>query len=63
MQRIPLDFLPEFEDSPKFPAGVSQLWLRIEIHSTFSRTNSCAAISELDFVEEYPTHQKLEEAR
>lgn len=59
MQRIPADFLPPTMLSPRFPYNVAIVWLRLEIESYYPgrRFRNRVAVSELDFIEDFPTHR------
>ena len=59
-QRIALD-LPAVAASPGFPINVAQLWLRTEFLDFYpgSEYPGKVAISEIDFIEDYPTHRNF----
>ncbi|MBE7438379.1 MAG: hypothetical protein HS115_08005 [Spirochaetales bacterium] len=59
-QHFPLD-LPAVPDSPVFPVHVAQLWLRLEFIDFYPGDvhHGRVAISEIDFVEVYPTHRNF----
>ncbi len=57
-QEIPLDFMPPIESSRRFPENISQVWIRLEIQDLYygRKYPDRVAISEIDFSEEFPTH-------
>ena len=57
-QTVPVDFLPATLPSPRFPYNVSLVWLRAEIESYYPgrKFRNRVALSEIDFLEEIPTH-------